>query len=106
MAGDDRRPLMAAPLSRTTGGSPDDPTVCDEERARLTQAGWSFSEHPTAQASGRDGWVICGTNCERRVRAVDDDRSDAWGAALILAAVMRTAASGGPTEPRARDRVG
>ena len=90
MAAVEPRPLLTAPLSRSMVGSPDDPTVCDEERARLTQIGWSFSEHATSQASGRDGWVISGTNGEQRVRAEEDDRSDAWGAALILAAVIGT----------------
>jgi len=99
MAAIERRPLMATPLHGTIVGPPVDPTVCDEERARLSAVGWSFSEHPTAQESGREGWVVSGTRGGRRIRAVDDERSDAWGTALILAAVTGTAASGGPPEP-------
>jgi hypothetical protein len=96
----ERRPLLAAPLARIIEGAPDDPTVCDEERARLRAVGWCFSEHLTAQANGQAGWVVSGTRGGRRIRAVDDDRSDAWGTVLILAAVMGTAASGGPREQR------
>ncbi len=92
-AANERRSLLAAPLSRTIGGQPVDPTACDEERARLRAVGWSFSEYPTAQASGRVGWVVSGTLGGRRIRAVDDDPSDAWATALILAAVTATAAS-------------
>jgi hypothetical protein len=99
----ERRTRRTAPFSSEMRGSPDDPTVCDEERARLTQAGWCFTEHLTAQASGREGWVVSGMRGGRRVRAVDDERVDAWGSALILAAVSGTATSGGPTEPRTRD---
>jgi hypothetical protein len=99
MAAIERRPLLAAPLFGTMVGPPVDPTVCDEERARLRAVGWSFSEHLTAQANGREGWVVSGTQGGRRIRAVDDDRSDAWGTALILAAVTGTAATGGPPEP-------
>jgi hypothetical protein len=95
----DRSPRLAAPLSGTMAAPPDDPTVCDEERARLTAVGWAFSEHLTAQASGLEGWVVSGTRGGRRIRAVDDDRSDAWGTVLILAAVTGTAASGEPPEP-------
>jgi hypothetical protein len=87
----ERRPPLAAPLSRPTGGQPVDPTACDEERARLTASGWFFSEHPTAQASGRVGWVVSGTLDGRRIRAVNDHPSDAWATALILAAVTETA---------------
>jgi hypothetical protein len=85
---------LDAPLSGTIRGSPDDPTVRDLERIRLSAMGWSFSEHLTAQESGRVGWVVSGTRGERQIRAMDDDCSDAWGTALILAAVMTTAASG------------
>jgi hypothetical protein len=92
----ERRPLPAPRLARATGGSPGDPTVCDEERARLKNEGWSFSEHATAQASGLKGWVVSGNRGELRIRTVDDDRSDAWGEALILAAVMGTVAGPGP----------
>ncbi len=101
----ERRPLLTASFSSTKRGSPDDPTVCDEERARLKQAGWYFSEHRTAQASGREGWVVSGTEGGRRVQAVDDDRSDAWGDVLILAAVIGTAGSGAPTKPPASEPV-
>ena len=98
----DRRVQSRAggPLSGTRGGSPDDPTVCDEERARLSEAGWSFSEHMTVQASGREGWLVSGTRGGRRIRAVDHDRSDAWGVALILATVLGPAASGAPFSVR------
>jgi hypothetical protein len=99
MAAIERGTLSAAPLSGTMGGPPDDPTVCDEERARLRAVGWTFSEHLTAQARGREAWVVSGTQGGRRIRAVDDDRSDAWGTVLILATVTETAASGGPPEP-------
>jgi hypothetical protein len=96
----ERRPLLAATLSSTTEGPPDDPTACDEERARQRAVGWSFSEHLTAQASGRNGWVVSGTRGGRRIRVVDDDRSDAWGTTLILAVVLGTAASGETREQR------
>jgi hypothetical protein len=101
-----RLALLAAPPSGTMGVPPDEPTACDEERARLREAGWSFSEHLTSQASGREGWVVSGTRDGRRIRVADDDRSDAWGAALILAAVTGAGASGGPPEPPLPDRVG
>ncbi len=94
-----RRTDPTAPLSGTMRSSPDDPTVCDEERTRLTATGWSFSEHRTAQESGRDGWVVSGSQCGRKIRTVDDDRSDAWGTALILAAVTGAAAPGSPPGP-------
>ena len=81
-----RRPYLEAHASDTMRSSPDDPTVCDEERTRLIAIGWSFSEHLTAQESGREGWVVSGTRSGRRIRVVDDERSDAWGTALILAA--------------------
>jgi hypothetical protein len=93
MASVERGPLLAATLSGTMGGSPDDPTACDEERARLRAVGWLFSEHLTAQESGREAWVVSANRGRRRIRAVDDDRSDAWGTVLILAAVTGTAAS-------------
>jgi hypothetical protein len=102
----ERKPPLATPHSRIMGCTPDDPTVCDEERARLRVAGWIFSEHPTAQANGREGWVVSGARGGQRVRAVDDDRSVAWGAALILVAVAGTAASGGPPALPPPDRVG
>ncbi len=82
-----RRGHLAAPRSGTTPSSPDDPTVRDEECTRLTALGWSFSEHLTPHESGREGWVVSGTQGLRKIRAVDDDRFDAWGTALILAAV-------------------
>ena len=82
-----RRPFLAAPMDGTMRSSPDDPTVFDEERVRLRAMGWSFSEHRTAQQGGRMGWVVSGTRGRRRIRALDDDRSDAWGTALILAGV-------------------
>jgi hypothetical protein len=103
MAADERRPLLSALGSETLGGLPNDPSVCDEERARLKQAGWSFTEHATAQARGRKGWVVSGTQGGRRIQAVDDDRLDAWGTALILAAVIGTAPSGAPTNRPAPD---
>ncbi len=105
MAATDRSPLVTAPLSGTAARPPDDPTACDEERARLSALGWSFSEHLTPRASGREGWVVSGTRGGRRIRAVDDDRSDAWGTALILAVVTGTAASGGTPEPSPPDCV-
>jgi hypothetical protein len=92
-AANERRPLLAAPLSRTMEGQPVDPTARDEEYARLRAVGWSFSEYPMAEASGRVGWAVSGTRGGRRIRAVDDDPSDAWATALILAAVTGTAAS-------------
>jgi hypothetical protein len=70
----ERRALLEPTLSRTTAAQPDDPTVCDEERARLRSVGLSFSEHPTAQARGQEGWVVSGSMGGRRIRAVDDDR--------------------------------
>jgi hypothetical protein len=82
-----RRPFLAAPADGTMRGSPEDPTAFDEERMRLRAMGWSFSEHKTVQQSGRVGWVVSGTRHGRRIRALDDDRSDAWGTALILAGV-------------------
>jgi hypothetical protein len=103
MASNKPRPALAVRRSRTTVCAPDDPSACDEERTRLTQTGWSFSEHATVQESGRDGWVISGTKGQERVRAVDDDRSDAWGVALILAAVIGTAAPGASIETGAHD---
>ena len=85
-----RRPFPAAPTAGTLRSSPDDPTVFDEERMRLSAIGWAFSEHQTAQQSGRLGWVVSGTRRGQRIRALDDDRSDAWGTALILAGVTST----------------
>ncbi len=85
-----RRPFLTAPTTGTRRSSPDDPTVFDEEQMRLRAMGWSFSEHQTAQESGRVGWVVSGTRRGRRIRALDDDRSDAWGTALILAGVTST----------------
>ena len=82
--------LPGCSVAGTMRSSPDDPTVCDEERIRLRAMGWLFSEHLTAQESGRVGWVVSGTRRGRRIRAVDDDRSDAWGTALILAGVTST----------------
>jgi hypothetical protein len=82
-----RRGHLATPRSGTKPSSPDDPTVRDEECTRLTAMGWSFSEHLSQEESGRDGWVVSATHGPRRIRAVDDDRFDAWGTALILAAV-------------------
>ena len=87
MAAAKRRPFLAAPADSTMRGSPEDPTAFDEERMRLRAMGWSFSEHKTVQQSGRVGWVVSGTRHGRRIRALDDDRSDAWGTALILAGV-------------------
>lgn len=89
----ERESLLAPPLSESMGGFPNDPTVCDEARDRLRTAGWSFSEHPTAQASGLEGWVISGTLGDKRIRVVEDDRSDAWGQALILATVLGSVSS-------------
>ena len=100
MAAVERRPSPADPLSGIMGSPADDPTVCDEERARLRAVGWFFSEHLTAQASGREGWVVGATRGRRRIRAVDDNRSDAWGTVLILAALTATAPSGGPSGQR------
>ena len=54
---------------------------------RLRAMGWSFSEHQMAQQSGRVRWVVSGTRRGGRIRALDFDRSDAWGTALILAGV-------------------
>jgi hypothetical protein len=88
-----RKRYLEPNVSDTMLGSPDDPTVCDEERTRLRALGWSFSEHLTAKASGRDGWVVSGTRSGQSVRAVENNRSEAWGTALILAAVT------GPTSP-------
>jgi hypothetical protein len=85
-----RRPFPAAPAAGTMRSSPEDPTVSDEERVRLRAMGWLFSEHQTAQQSGRVGWVVSGTWRGRTIRALDDDRSDAWGLALILAGVTFT----------------
>jgi hypothetical protein len=85
-----RRPFPAAPTAGIMRSSPEDPTVSDEERMRLGAMGWSFSEHQTAQQSGRVGWVVSGTWRGRTIRALDDDRSDAWGTALILASVTST----------------
>ena len=89
-AGNKRRLHLAAPAAGITRSSLEDPTVCDLERIRLRAMGWLFSEHLTAQESGREGWVVSGTRGEQRIRAVDDDRSDAWGTALILAGVTST----------------
>jgi hypothetical protein len=99
MATTDRSPLLAAPFSETKAEPPVDLTACDEERVRLRAVGWSFSEHLTVQASGREGWVVSGTRGGRRFRVVDDDRSDAWGTALILAALAETAMCGVLAEP-------
>ena len=57
---------------------------------RLRAMGWSFSEHQTAQECGRVGWVVSGTRDGQSIRALDDDRSDAWGTARILAGVTST----------------
>lgn len=100
-----RYALLVATPSGTGAGPSDPPTACDEERARLRDAGWSFSEHLTAQASGGEGWVISGSRGGRRIRVVDGDRSEAWGQALILAAVIRGAAAGVPPEPTPTDHV-
>jgi hypothetical protein len=83
-----RRPNLAADHSGTMRSSPDDPTVRDLERARLKAMGWSFSEHLTAQESGLEGWVVSGSRSGRSIRSLEDDRSEAWAIALILAAVM------------------
>ncbi len=42
-----------ATFSSEMRSSPDDPAVCDEERARLRQAGRCFTEHLTAHNPGR-----------------------------------------------------
>jgi hypothetical protein len=102
----ERMPEPTAPISSTMRGSPDDSTVCDEERASLRAAGWSFCEHRTAQPTGRERWVVSGSAGGQRIQAVEDDRSDAWGSALILATVIGTAPSEPPTEHPASDRVG
>ena len=101
-----RRPHLTAPVASTTRESPNDPTVCEEERASLRAAGWSFSEHRTAQASGREGWVVAASALGQSVQAVEDNRSDAWGAALILATVSGTAPAEPPTEHPTSDGVG
>lgn len=109
-----RLALMAADESRSPvgpshgdlGGAPDEPSVRAEECARLREAGWSFSEHLTAQANGLDGWVVSGARGGRRVRCVDDNRSAAWSAALILAALAGMEASGGPPGRPRPDRGG
>lgn len=100
-----RLALLPALFSEPPARTPDDPTVCDEERARLRADGWCFSEHPTAQVSGRDGWVVSGTRGARTIHAVDDHRSDAWAEALILAVVLGPAASGGASQRPPSDRV-
>jgi hypothetical protein len=82
-----RKTFLTAPTAGTMRSAPDDPTVLDEERMRLRTMGWSFCEHRTAQQSGQLGWVVSGSRRGRRIRAVDDGRSDAWGVALILAGV-------------------
>ena len=105
MAAVEPTPLLAGSLSRTMGGPPHDPTACDGRRARLRAAGWSFSEHPTALASGRKGWAVSGTRGGQRIRVVDDNRSDAWGTAMILTAVTGMAASGAPPQPPHPDPV-
>jgi hypothetical protein len=87
------------------GTTADDPTACDEERARLREAGWSFTEHPTAQACGREGWVVSGTRGGRNIRVQDDDRSDAWGDALLLAAMAGAAAAEEPPGPAFLERA-
>ena len=102
----ERGPRVNACHSSTMRGSPDDPTVCDEERARLKQAGWSFTDHPTAQANGRAGWAVSGSRGARQVRTTDEDRSGAWGAVLILAGLIGTPVSAGPVELPAPDCVG
>jgi hypothetical protein len=99
LAAVEHRPHEAALRCGTRASSTDDPTVCDEERARFKAMGWSFSEHLTAQENGREGWVVSGNWGGRRIRAMEDDRADAWATVLILAAVTRTAASGRPNDP-------
>jgi hypothetical protein len=97
----EHRPHLAAPRSVRTPSSTDDPTVCDEERARLKSMGWSFSEHLTAQENGLEGWVVSGTWCGRKIRAMEDDRADAWATVLILAAVTRLQPEERPARLRA-----
>jgi hypothetical protein len=92
----ERWPRAVAACSGTTGSSPDDPTVRDEERARLRAMGWSFTEHLTAQQDGTDGWVVDANWRGRRIRIEQEDRADAWGTVLILAAETSVAESGGP----------
>jgi hypothetical protein len=101
-----RKRFLEPNLSDTMLSSPDDPTVCDEERTRLKAMGWSFSEHLTALATGRDGWVVSGTRSGQKVRAVENDRSEAWSTALILAAVTGTSSSALPSAPLVSDCVG
>jgi hypothetical protein len=101
-----RGPNPTAPCSSMMKESPDEPTVCEEERASLRAAGWSFSEHRTAQASGRAGWVVAASAGGQSIQAVDENRLDAWGAALILATVSGTAPTEPLTEHSAALRVG
>jgi hypothetical protein len=107
---DDRDAGPTAPLVGPEAAPPKEPTACDEERARLGGSGWSFSEHPTALAGGRAGWVVSGSRGGQRIRAADEDRSVAWGTALLLAATDPTASAGRPEgappehDGRARDR--
>ena len=49
--------------------------------------------------------MVSGTEGGRRIQTVDDDRSDAWGSALILAAVIGTAGSVALTKPTASEPV-
>ena len=88
-------PPQTIPVLRTRDSSTEDPTVSTEERVRLRAEGWSFSEHATAQASGWEGWVVCGTRGGQSIRVQDDDCSEAWGEALILTALAGTGDSEG-----------
>ena len=95
----EHRSREAARRTASMASSPDDPTVCDTERARLKAMGWCFSEHLTAQENGREGWVVSGNWGAHRVRAIEDDRADAWATVLILAFVTKTAPSRRPMGP-------
>jgi hypothetical protein len=101
-----RKRFLEPSLSDTVPSSPDDPSVCDEERTRLKAIGWSFSEHIAALANGGDGWVVSGTRSGQRVRAEENDRCEAWGTALILAAVTGTNASALPSASPVSDSLG